>query len=234
MGLRQGPAEGRRSAGISELALEPAGRKGPKARYRLPGGETATIEEAVLAWLLRNDPNVAGGLLAENRLYRTLFGLLFWDVLFSPVPGMFQHPYQSAPMDLGSRYFREARRGRIRRRLREIALQPIPQLLTQSHLTHEGESCQLVAFDTYSLTDLLAAAKALGSALPPIMERLAYDPARNGRGLPDLLLFTSQGSALACEVKGPGDQARTEQLLWHDRLLRQGVDVAIARVVPAS
>jgi hypothetical protein len=43
--------------------------------------------------------------------FLTLFGLLFWDVLFYPLPGVFTTPYQSAPHDLHNRHFLERRKG---------------------------------------------------------------------------------------------------------------------------
>ncbi len=227
-----------RAAKTIELVLEPAGRKGSKALYQLPDGEPATIEEAVLRHLCRDDRGMAGGLLAENRLYRTLFAYLFWDILFAKVPGAFQHPYQTAPMDLGSRYFRKARQDLIEERIESLTAKRILRLLSDNYGDHQGESCRLVAFEAYSLEDLLRAAAALGPALRGIMDRLANDPAGNGKGLPDLLFFRDllrEGNALLCEVKGPGDQPSVDQLLWHDQLLRLGLDVAIARVTtPAT
>lgn len=44
--------------------------------------------------------------------FLTLFGLLFWDVLFAPLPGAFTSPYQSAPHDLHSRHFADRRAGK--------------------------------------------------------------------------------------------------------------------------
>jgi Fanconi-associated nuclease 1 len=38
-----------------------------------------------------------------------LFGLLFWDIIFAPVAGAFETPFQSAPLDLGDETFFHAR-----------------------------------------------------------------------------------------------------------------------------
>ena len=40
------------------------------------------------------------GFFAENWLWKSLFGLAFWDILFAPLPGVFQHPFQLGPLDL--------------------------------------------------------------------------------------------------------------------------------------
>lgn len=50
----------------------------------------------------------------------TIFGLLFWSVLFAPVPGAFETPYQTAPLDLAHDSFLAARRDVIEERLEEI------------------------------------------------------------------------------------------------------------------
>lgn len=33
--------------------------------------------------------------------------LLFWDIIFAPIPGVFETPYQTAPLDMRSDAFYE-------------------------------------------------------------------------------------------------------------------------------
>ena len=49
-----------------------------------------------------------------------LFGILFWDIIFAPIPGAFETPYQSAPLDIAEDTFYYARQDMIDERLREI------------------------------------------------------------------------------------------------------------------
>lgn len=42
---------------------------------------------------------------SEGSILTTVFGLLFWDILFAPVPGAFETAFQSAPLDLGEDSF---------------------------------------------------------------------------------------------------------------------------------
>jgi len=43
------------------------------------------------------------GLHCEGACFRTLFGILFWDIIFSAdVPDVFLTPFQDAPLDLTS------------------------------------------------------------------------------------------------------------------------------------
>lgn len=46
--------------------------------------------------------------------------LLFWDIVFSPIPGAFETPYQTAPLDLWSDAFYMERIGMINERLTDI------------------------------------------------------------------------------------------------------------------
>ncbi len=57
-------------------------------------------------------------------MWATLFGLLFWSVLFAEVPEVFRTPFQSAPLDLGSDTFAAARRPLLDARLQEIRCPP--------------------------------------------------------------------------------------------------------------
>ena len=44
----------------------------------------------------------------ENTLFNTLFGLSCWELIYSPRPGAFHHPYQLGPSDLFESEFIEA------------------------------------------------------------------------------------------------------------------------------
>ena len=50
----------------------------------------------------------------------TIFALLFWDIIFADVPGAFETPHQTAPLDLAEDSFYRARRRAIETRLEEI------------------------------------------------------------------------------------------------------------------
>lgn len=57
---------------------------------------------------------------SEGSIVSTLFGLIFWDILFAPVPGAFETPYQSAPLDLVHDSFFTSREDLIQARLDEL------------------------------------------------------------------------------------------------------------------
>ncbi|KAG0035376.1 hypothetical protein BGZ81_008975 [Podila clonocystis] len=58
---------------------------------------------------------------SENSILATLFGLLFWDILFSPQPGVFETSYQTEPLDLRTDAFFLGRQQMIMDRLDSIA-----------------------------------------------------------------------------------------------------------------
>lgn len=58
---------------------------------------------------------------SENSILATLFGLLFWDILFLPLPGVFETSYQSEPLDLRTDAFFLQRQDMIMERVENIA-----------------------------------------------------------------------------------------------------------------
>lgn len=57
---------------------------------------------------------------SETRIITTLFGILFWDIIFLSIPGAFETPFQTAPLDIAEDAFYHARRDIINARLKEL------------------------------------------------------------------------------------------------------------------
>lgn len=57
---------------------------------------------------------------SETCILTTIFGLLFWDIIFADIPGAFETPYQIAPLDLVEDSFYYARKELIKSRLKEL------------------------------------------------------------------------------------------------------------------
>lgn len=66
--------------------------------------------------------NIEGwkGLHTEGRIIRTIFVLALWDIIFEPIEGAFETPFQTAPLDLSDGDFYQHRRESIEKRLEEI------------------------------------------------------------------------------------------------------------------
>jgi hypothetical protein len=157
------------------------------------------------------------GFFAENVLWNALFGLVFWDVLFAPVPGAFQHRFQAAPLDVGQPGFYARREGLFETRLAEIVEgRTFAERVLETAKVKWGVANAFLAWRHLSLERLQAAA----TRIPPrvaaeVLRTLARNPRAFGSGFPDLFLFRPEGPEWALwEVKGPGDHLRPEQERW--------------------
>ena len=94
---------------------------------------------------------------SEGSIVSTIFGLLFWDILFSSIPGAFETPYQSAPLDIATECFLFARRHAIEERLREIENGKAPEILSQTDdkFRENNTMCVGVRWNEFSKQDLV-------------------------------------------------------------------------------
>jgi fanconi-associated nuclease 1 len=94
---------------------------------------------------------------SEGRIVCTIFGLLFWDILFADVPGAFETPYQSAPLDIAEDCFYHAREGLIKDRLTKIEQGNARKILEKVDDEHrsKGTWCVGVRWDMFAKQDLL-------------------------------------------------------------------------------
>jgi len=82
--------------------------------------------------------------------------LLFWDILFLPLPGVFETPYQTAPLDLATDAFFPSRRSEINARLAEIENGHSPDILRRTHEREKGRETWCVGLSwAYAIEDLL-------------------------------------------------------------------------------
>ncbi|KAG0210009.1 hypothetical protein BGX33_005179 [Mortierella sp. NVP41] len=86
--------------------------------WRNIDGSDCNVEELALSYY-----GTLGykGYHSENSILATLFGLLFWDILFSPQPGVFETLYQTEPLDLRTDAFFLQRQEMIIERIARIA-----------------------------------------------------------------------------------------------------------------
>jgi hypothetical protein len=98
---------------------------------------------------------------SEGEVFRALFTLLFWDVIYSAdVPFVFQTPYQDAPLDLNTEAFYYNRSEVIEERLaliengtssdeetnpdHSLYASPVKDLLTHAWNSYNGMAIILV------------------------------------------------------------------------------------------
>ena len=188
------------------------------------------------------------GVHSESQVWTTLFGLMFWDILFdanTAPPGAFLgSPFQTAPLDLHSSHFAAwpPRAAAIRGRLQCIATggsDAARALLSAAWTANKGAACAGVAWSALSLEQLQEVAACIGGAnLAAIMRLLALDYAGWRGGMPDLVLWRPQlqpgeppAAALLVEVKGVNDALRCNQRAWCDALAQAGVDIEVLHFV---
>lgn len=93
---------------------------------------------------------VLAGTHAEGGIWATLFGLLMWDILFMDVPDVFQTPFQTAPLDLGTVVFYPTRQEAIEKRLSQIQDGQAVALLQHCWQQHLGEWCRGINWERHS------------------------------------------------------------------------------------
>lgn len=226
LGLGPDPRADLRAPPLFDLTLEPMGHAATKALWRV-GSKAVPVELAVLEAL------GGDGVWGENRIWSTLFGLLYWEVVFAPLPGAFQHPFQEGPLDFDTEDFAVLRADLLAARNQALRAADLDAEVRSCWARRHGTRCRGVTWDLVPLDRLARAAADMGPALLALLGRIARHPGRHVQGLPDLLVW-SEGRPVLVEVKGPGDAPSVEQALWHDALLRAGVSVRIVRVRPRA
>jgi len=198
----------------------------PALRLKVPRHPSGSVELAALGaaegWQ---------GFFTENTLWNALFGLAFWDVLFAPVPGAFQHRFQTGPADLRTPQFRERREEAIQARLRELETPGAHRsIILQAAQAKRGVANAFVNWRGLAPGELETALDVIPQAsLLEVLRTMAPNPAAFRSGFPDLFLHR-EGRCMLWEVKGPGDALRPEQERWLAIFNRAGLDARVAWV----
>ncbi|KAF8447634.1 VRR-NUC domain-containing protein [Boletus edulis BED1] len=219
-------------------ATPASGRKSPsdaskgKSLWLGRDGEELTVEELALQ---RYKEQGFKGVHCETRVITMLFGLLFWDIIFESIPGAFETPYQTAPLDIAEDSFFHARKDLMEQRLAAIEAGKGADLIRRVDTEHRasGTWCVGVRWDLFSSEDLVDIVTCLGGKVLSVICRVLCEHYTFGTsGGPDLFLWnTEKGTCKFVEVKGPGDSLQENQRIWIDILLKAPVAVEICRVV---
>ncbi|KAI8996762.1 VRR-NUC domain-containing protein [Pilobolus umbonatus] len=205
-------------------------RIGMKSVWRSDNGAECSVEEVAIEYYNKQGYK---GLHAENGVIKMMTVLLFWDVIFAPVHGVFETPYQIAPMDLYTDAFYEGRISLIQERLNEIEKGKYLQLI-QSVYEREYERRTMAAginWD-YDLQDIMEIAECLGPLrLSSLCNLLLQEYRHRQSGMPDLCCWNfREKKCLFSEVKGPGDILSPTQKLWIETLSGLGIPVEVCHV----
>ena len=195
------------------------------------GGGECSVEAMCLSWYRDQGWK---GYHSEGGIVRTLFGYLFYDVLFTYIPNVFQTPYQTCPLDLHTDAFYPSRASEINHRLVEIANGDASRLLQEVYdREHKKQTC-IVGIDwSYDFDDLLEIVKCFqGEALATICKVMAQEYQQRGGGIPDLFLWHPEnGEVMFSEVKSENDRLSDTQRLWIHVLTGAGIKVELCNAV---
>jgi Fanconi-associated nuclease 1 len=194
------------------------------------GGE-CRVESMCLSWYRDNGWK---GYHSEGGIVRTLFAYLFYDILFTYVPNVFQTPFQTCPLDLHTDVFYPSRASEINHRLVEITNGDAERIVREVHDRESAAQPCAIGLDwSFELDDLVEIAQSFrGEALATICKVMAQEYQQRGGGIPDLFLWNYESrTVMFSEVKSENDRLSDTQRLWIHILLGAGVQVELCNAV---
>ncbi|CCG83294.1 Putative uncharacterized protein [Taphrina deformans PYCC 5710] len=174
------------------------------------------------------------GFHSENSIVTTLFAMLFWDILFMSIPGVFQTEFQTAPLDLATDAFYPARASQINHRLAEIENGGYVDLLKKVDEEHREAETWCVGLKwAYALEDLIEISDCIGgTSLAQLCKLFAEEYGHRVGGIGDLCLWNpATRQCMFVEVKGPGDHLSETQIAWLEQMSLAGIRVEVCHVV---
>jgi hypothetical protein len=171
------------------------------------------------------------GMFSENYLFQSLFGLLYWDIIFDQDEPVYHSPLQRFPSDLYLPQFLDRRQEKLQERSQQ--LNSTKKLLKWVRTTYDskwGIGNPLVGWHENTLPLLEAAAKKVpAAALHQVLLAMAQNLKEYGRGFPDLFLWSKKDYRFV-EVKSPTDALSPQQLYWLRFFKEAGIRAEVLRV----
>ncbi|GAA5895235.1 hypothetical protein JCM5296_002019 [Sporobolomyces johnsonii] len=216
---------------------------GRKSVWRASDGEEVSVEELALEQYTKEGWK---GFHSENGVLTSIFALIFWDIIFAPVDGVFETAFQSAPLDLATDAFAIVRRPAITARLEAIERGEAVKFLKETDDRERplGTWAVGINWDKFGQDDLVEIVECIGGpALASILTVFVEEYGHRTGGIPDLCSLSpsscslwnpATATVLFAEIKGPGDKLSETQKVWIDVLLAAGVGVEVCRVVTSE
>jgi len=217
-----------------------------KSIYQGLDGKEYTIEQIALEYYRSSGYK---GTWTENTYWWEIMALLFWEVIYAKIPGVFTLQFgefpskmQDMPQDFFKPEFYTRRKGLIEKRIQSfsspklfgLVKTSIEDELRTAYKHQYGKPCRPIEdWKRYPLETLLFSLKTLTrDQILLIMRRLLENFNENRRGLPDLFMVDSSGKAKFVEVKAEKEKIADHQIIWMRFLQDQaGIPVEICRVV---
>ena len=219
--LNMGDKKRRVKSTTSYLRKAPSCQISQKYQYK--------VERGVLDWYQAQGFE---GFHCENGIWRGLFGLVFWDVLFDASHESVHNPFQRIPSDLYLPEFFPKREAQMREALgildREDALGQLQERFEQKR----GIFNPFIGWGEGLMGRI---GKYLEYLSPNQIGEILLEMGRNLRehraGFPDLYLYhPEKREARFVEVKSPTDSLSAQQLHWLDVMEDLGIQAYVRRV----
>lgn len=194
----------------------------------IPKTHKNNVELGTIAYYLENGKFAT---FSENHLWRAIFGLFFWDIIFDPSLVSFHHPFQRRPSDLHLPQFYEKRKNQIENKLQEFdKSEDFLDFLWVNYQKHEGIANPFVIWlnEIWELVRV-AVQKIELEKLKKILHLISKNIVENSRGLPDLFVWDDNNYELV-EVKSPTDNLSNQQLFWLRYFKEIGINAKVLRV----
>ncbi|MCJ1449036.1 MAG: hypothetical protein MMC23_009555 [Stictis urceolatum] len=209
---------------------------------RTSGGKTIWVDEregggecSVEAMCLSQYRDLGyKGYHSEGGLVRTLFGFLFYDLLFAYVPNVFQTPFQTCPLDLHTDAFFSARYSEIAHQLAKLSNGEALEIFRNTYDRLCEQQICVVGIDwSFAREDLEEILGCFpGEALSVVCKLMAQEYQQRGGGIPDLFLWhPEKKEILFAEVKSENDRLSDTQRLWIHVLSGAGLTVELCNAV---
>jgi len=189
------------------------------------------VESMCLSWYREHGWK---GYHSEGGIVRTLFGYLFYDILFTYVPNVFQTPFQTCPLDLHTDVFYPSRASEINHRLVEITNGEAERIVREIYDRESAAQPCAIGIDwSFKLDDLVEIVQCFrGEALATICKVMAQEYQQRGGGIPDLFLWKPEERTVRfAEVKSENDRLSDTQRLWIHILMAAGVQVELCNAI---
>lgn len=200
---------------------------------RLRAAETIQVDEAhagsperaAMHWF---DERGVQAFRVENSLWRTFFGLLFWEPLFG---GPSHSPFDRLPASLTTGRFADEHSRHIDEAF-ELLREPkrLKARLLKTSVSRFGKSNGIFRWRQETLDALFALVDRLPAhSMQSMLEHLVRDYKNSCHGYPDLMTVDDDVVRFV-EVKTVGDQLRRNQLLRLEQLEQAGIDARVVMV----
>jgi len=186
------------------------------------------VEEGVLEYYVKKKYS---GIHSENSIWRTMFGIVLWDLLYDTTEKAIHNPFQKLPSDIYKPDFYEKRKDKI-----ETCFEMLddPKNFEQHFIKifeqKRGIHNRLVAWDLNIMEAVQELYKKLKSEqIKAVLRKMAENIKTNATGFPDLFIWKTRAYWFV-EVKSPTDSLSEQQLFWLEFFKENGIKSKVLKV----